>query len=102
MQKYNKLIRDRIPEIIRSSGRNPQVRTLQEAEYIAKLQEKLSEELTEYQQDHSIAELADLVEVVQALVEARGLTWQEFERIRQEKQAERGAFKQRLLLESIE
>lgn len=102
MPVYNKLVRDRIPEIIQASGRTCQVRTLDADTYLIRLREKLAEEMAEYQADHSVPELADLVEVVQALVEARGLTWEEFEEIRRQKREERGGFARRLLLESVE
>lgn len=102
MKVYNKLVRDRIPEIIAESGRTCRVRTLEPGEYQAHLQQKLTEEMAEYQADGSVQELADLVEVVQAIVQAQGLTWAEFEAIRRQKCAERGGFAQRLLLESVD
>ncbi|TDT46070.1 nucleoside triphosphate pyrophosphohydrolase [Fonticella tunisiensis] len=69
---YNKLIRDRISEIIEVSGKKCEVRRLNDDEYLEKLNEKLMEELKEYYESGSIEELADLVEVVHAIVKAKG------------------------------
>ena len=69
--------------------------------YIEYLDQKLNEELAEYQQDKSIEELADLLEVMYAVVTARGYSVAELERIRLEKSEKRGAFEKRLLLKSV-
>ena len=77
---YNKLVRDKIPQIIAASGKNCVTEVLQEDAYLQKLDEKLSEELAEYQESKSLEELADLQEVMAAVVKARGYTWEELER----------------------
>lgn len=64
MQIYNKLVRDKIPEIIEKSGKKCSFEILSGDEYIQKLDEKLNEELQEYYQDKNIEELADLMEVL--------------------------------------
>ncbi len=64
MIEYNKLIRDKIPEIITSFGKQCIVETMNETEYIEALDAKLNEELAEYQADKSLEELADLLEVM--------------------------------------
>ena len=69
--------------------------------YIEYLDQKLNEELAEYQQDKSIEELADLLEVMYAVVVARGYSVEELERIRLEKAEKRGAFEKKLLLKSV-
>ena len=69
--------------------------------YIEYLDQKLNEELAEYQQDKSIEELADLLEVMYAVVTARGYSVAELERIRLEKAEKRGAFEKKLLLKSV-
>ena len=69
--------------------------------YIEYLDQKLNEELAEYQQDKSIEELADLLEVMYAVVVARGHSVAELERIRLEKAEKRGAFEKKLLLKSV-
>lgn len=99
--KYNKLVRDKVPTIIEISGKKCKTRVLSDAEYIQMLDTKLSEELTEYQKSNSIEELADLLEVMGAVVKARGWTWEQLTQVRKDKCAERGAFNQRILLEEI-
>lgn len=95
---YNKLVRDRIPELIEGKGQTCVTRILKPEEYLEKIDAKLDEELAEYHQDQSIEELADLLEVIYAAAEARGCTKQQLEKVRAEKAAERGAFRKRLLL----
>jgi len=75
---------------------------LGEAEYVARLDEKLAEELAEYREGWVVEELADIVEVIEAIAAARGLTWTEFEALREAKGRERGGFPARLLLVSSE
>ena len=98
MIEYDKLIRDKIPEIIEQSGKKCIVEVMDNDTYIEYLDQKLNEELAEYQQDKSIEELADLLEVMYAVVTARGYSVAELERIRLEKSEKRGAFEKRLLL----
>ena len=98
---HNKLVRDRIPEIIRASGKSCVTRVLDDVEYIAALDLKLQEELNEYLADGDLEELADLLEVMMAAAKARGHDFSEVEAIRREKTAKRGGFDQRLFLESV-
>jgi len=106
MKAYNKLIRDKIPEIIEATGRKAVTRVLDEAEYRhlldVKLQEELKEYLTANQPSDQIAELADLVEVVYAILACHGVTLHQFEQIRLEKKVQRGGFDDRLLLVRVE
>jgi len=99
--KYDKLIRDRIPEIIEATGRKAIVETLDKDNFQKYLNIKLREEMEEYLEDGSVEELADLVEVVYALLDCKGISYEEFERIRVAKVDERGAFKKRLLLKEV-
>ena len=92
MTRYDKLVRDRIPEIIRAYGETPVTRTVSAAERVPALRSKLAEEVAEYFVDGDARELADVVEVVRALVAAHGLTWDAFEAIRTAKRADRGGF----------
>ena len=101
MIEYDKLIRDKIPEIIDQSGKKCIVEVMDNATYIEYLDQKLNEELAEYQQDKSIEELADLLEVIYAVVAARGYSVEELERIRLEKAEKRGAFDKRLHLKMV-
>ena len=102
MKIYNKLVRDRIPEIILSSSRKPITSVLDKDNYKKELDKKLQEELQEYLKDDNVEELADLVEVVYAILDFKNVTIQKFERIRNEKVTQRGAFKDRIFLERVE
>ena len=95
---YNKLVRDKIPEIIGSAGKSCSTSVLPAAEYTEMLDAKLNEELLEYQESKSMEELADLLEVIRAVAAARGSSIEEVERIRAEKAAKRGGFEKRILL----
>ena len=101
MIEYDKLIRDKIPEIIEQSGKKCIIEVMDNDTYIEYLDQKLNEELAEYQQNKSIEELADLLEVMYAVVTARGYSVAELERIRLEKAEKRGAFEKKLLLKSV-
>ena len=101
ISKYDKLVRDRIPEIIEGSGKRCIYSTLSEEEYLAKLDEKLNEELAEYQESKSMEELADLLEVIRAVATARGSSIEEVEAIRRDKVAKRGGFVKRILLGEV-
>ena len=99
--KYSKLVRDRIPEIIESSGKSCVCEVLSDEQYIEMLDAKLNEELAEYQESKSMEELADLLEVMWAVVRARGSSIEEVEAIRIEKAEERGGFEKKLLLKEV-
>ena len=101
MPVHNKLVRDRIPEIIEASGRKCITQVLPDDAYIQALDAKLNEELAEYQQSKSLGELADLLEVMGAVVKARGFTWDDLTRVRKEKRAQCGAFDQRIFLKEV-
>lgn len=98
---HNKLVRDRIPEIIEASGRTCVTEALPNDAYIQALDAKLNEELAEYQESKSLEELADLLEVMGAVVKARGYTWDDLTRVRKEKRADRGAFDKRIFLKEV-
>ena len=102
MKVYHKLVRDRIPEIIAASGKKCVTEVMSDADYIAALDTKLEEELHEYYEDHSIEELADLLEVLRACAVARGYTLEQLEAVRAEKAAKRGAFEKKLLLKEVD
>ena len=98
---YNKLVRDRIPEIIENSGKECKTRILSDEDYLKMVDAKLDEELAEYHKDQNIEELADLLEVIYAATEARGHSIDELEMVRKEKAEKRGAFKKKIFLESV-
>lgn len=98
---YNKLVRDHIPEIIESDGRECTTEILPDDRYLQMLDAKLDEELSEYQASKSLEELADLLEVMRAVVKARGWSWEQLEQVRQEKAARRGGFEKKILLKEV-
>jgi len=98
---YNKLVRDKIPQIIAHSGKSCATRILGQDTYVEKLEEKLGEELAEYRQSGELEELADLLEVMEALVAARGFQWKQLTDIQHQKREKRGGFDGRLLLVDV-
>ncbi len=103
MNDDGKLVRDRIPELIRQSGREPDVRHLVGDALVAALGEKLVEEAREAAEvvgsrGHLVEELADLREVMVALMAARGITDKEVAEAAVSKVQERGAFESGLWL----
>ena len=100
-QRYNKLVRDRIPEIIESDGKICTTEILSDYQYLQMLDAKLNEEMAEYQESKSLEELADLLEVMRVVVKARGWRWEQLEQVRQEKAARRGSFEKKILLKEI-
>lgn len=98
---YNKLVRDKIPEIIELDGKKCTARVLDDEEYLKALDAKLDEELAEYHKDQNVEELADLLEVLYAVAEARGFTKDELEAVRERKAEKRGQFKEKLFLETV-
>ena len=99
---YNKLVRDKIPDIIRAAGETPNIRILEREEYLAHLEEKLDEEVGEYHRDQNLEELADILEVVFALAQAMGCTKEKLMEVYRKKHDARGGFEQRIFLVSKE
>jgi predicted house-cleaning noncanonical NTP pyrophosphatase (MazG superfamily) len=100
--EYNKLIRDRIPEIIEASGKKAQVEQLSEVDYKKYLYQKLLEELQEFYEDESVEELADLLEVIYAVARVQGKSPEDLEAVRRKKLEERGGFERRLKRVEVE
>ncbi len=102
MPIYNKLVRDRIPEIIYNTGKKVKTRILSDEEYSRELRRKLKEELEEYlgAKDNQEAreELADLLECIKALAKLHGSSLEEIEKLRQEKAVKRGGFEEKIFL----
>ena len=99
---YNKLVRDKIPAIIRAQGKTPHTRVLDDADYTRYLECKLDEEVTEYHKDRNLEELADILEVVYALAENLGCSKEDLMKTYQKKHDDRGGFHDRILLISNE
>ena len=102
MIKYNKLVRDKIPEIIEADGRKCNVEVLSDDDFLKYLNCKLSEETNEYQESGNVEELADLEEVLRAILKAKGISYEDFEKIRIGKVEKRGAFDRKLLLKDTD
>ncbi|MGG1640099.1 nucleoside triphosphate pyrophosphohydrolase [Paenibacillus sp. NRS-1782] len=105
MKEYSKLVRDKIPVIIEASGKKAEMRVLDDAEYKKMLDVKLQEELYEYitaVEKDQVAELADSVEVVYAILDNKGISIEEFELVRLEKKKKRGGFGEKFLLVKVE
>ena len=102
VKNYHKLVRDRIPEMIEADGKTCVCETLSDENYISLLDQKLNEEIAEYQESKSLEELADLLEVVQAVVKARGWTLEELEKVRADKATKRGGFEKKILLKEVQ
>jgi predicted house-cleaning noncanonical NTP pyrophosphatase (MazG superfamily) len=101
MSVFNKLVRDRIPELIAAEGRPYEVRALRDAEFRSALEEKLIEEVAEFRAGGGTAELVDVLEVVHALARLEGVDPAELEQRRRAKAEARGGFDRRLFLVSM-
>ena len=99
---YNKLVRDKIPECIRSQGEIPRIRILSDEEYSMALEQKLDEETAEFHKDKNLEELADILEVVYTLAENMGHTKEALLSACDQKREKRGGFADRIYLISKE
>lgn len=102
MKVHNKLVRDKIPEIIEKDGKTCVTHILSGEKYIVALETKLNEEVAEYQADKNLEEMAGVLEVLQAICVARGYSLDELEMMRAKKADERGGFKDKVFLEYVE
>ncbi len=98
MKKYDKLIRDKIPEIISADDKEYEVEVMNEGKYKKYLDKKLKEEVDEYLESGEVEELADIMEVIYAIIEVKGVSVEEVEKIRKDKADKRGGFEKRLRL----
>lgn len=101
-KEHYKLVRDLIPEIIKSEGKKPYVRKLDEKEMIRSLENKLLEEVNEYLEDKTVEELADVIEVIYALCQIKGVSRAQLEKPRTIKEMERGSFNGKIFLEYVD
>ena len=100
--EFNKLVRDKIPDIIKSQGEHPNFKILSEEKYLFELDRKLCEEMEEYQESKDLEEIADMLEVIYAICQARGHSLDELHKLQKEKYENRGAFSKKIFLISKE
>lgn len=104
MQIYNKLVRDKIPEIIKGNGETPITRVLDDDEYKTELEKKLNEEYLEViraKGKEKIEELADMIEVIKALAKLENATLDDVIAVASDKASKRGAFNDKIFLEKV-
>lgn len=101
MKKYNKLVRDLIPEVIKASGKECEIEVAQVQERAELLEAKLMEEVNEYLEDKNLEELADIMEVLFGLAHNLGYTEEDLLNKREEKLKERGGFKEGIVLKKV-
>ena len=99
--KYNKLVMDKIPKIIKDRGENPTTHIANEEEYWKRLKEKLKEETDEFLKEDNKEELADILEVINAICEFKRIDKEELESLRKKKSEERGGFKNKIILDKV-
>lgn len=98
---YNKLVRDKIPEIIMADNKQCEIETVIDKEKFTMLQRKLQEEVNEFLEDSNVEELADIMEVLFGLADALGADEEELMNVRNEKKDKRGGFKKGIVLNSV-
>ena len=101
MRIYNKLVRDNIPEIIKNQGETPYVSVLDDKQYNAELRKKLKEEVREYLVSEEIEELADIIEVIEALAKHKGSSLEEVLEIKENKAKKNGKFEKKIFLQKV-
>ena len=100
---YNKLVRDKIPENINAvEGRSCNYKILNDKEYLQELDKKILEEAHEFIEEHSVEELADLMEVIFAVMKNRSISMEEVENARQIKNNKKGSFHNKIYLMDVE
>lgn len=100
--KYNKLVRDKVPEVIVQNGEKPITHIASEGEYWKKLKEKLLEETNEFLENEDKKELIDILEVIDEICEFKKIDKNELKILQQQKANERGKFKKRIILDEVE
>ena len=100
--KYNKLIRDRIPELIEQSNRKAITHVADDDEYWGKLKEKLEEEVDEFIETDKEKELADILEIIYTICDFKKIDKKDLEKLRKQRSEERGPFKLKLILDKVQ
>ncbi|OAA91081.1 nucleoside triphosphate pyrophosphohydrolase [Clostridium ljungdahlii] len=101
MKTYNKLVRDKIPQVIEAAGKKFDVRKADKEEHYKLLEVKLEEEVKEFLEDKNLEELADVMEVIFGLAENLGYSEEDLMKVRLQKKEKRGGFKEGIVLERV-
>ena len=100
---YNKLVRDKIPANIDSmEGRKANWRVMEDEEYIKELNKKLLEEAHEFIEENAVEELADIMEVIQSIMRAKNISYEELKKVQTLKREQKGGFYNRVYLIDVE
>ena len=103
MKVYNKLVRDKIPDIIKEKdNRDCVTEVLDDENYLKELNKKLQEELKEYLESGEVEELVDIEEVLRAILKTKKVSYENFEKVRKDKVEKRGAFDKKIFLISTD
>lgn len=102
MKVYNKLVRDKIPQVIEEDERRCETSIVPKEQLLPLLEDKLKEEVNEFMQDRNLEELADIMEVVFGLAENLGYSEEELLKKREEKKEARGGFKEGVFLKTVD
>ncbi|BEP27857.1 nucleoside triphosphate pyrophosphohydrolase [Helicovermis profundi] len=101
MKTYNKLVRDKIPQIIEESGKECSIKYADKDETLKYLISKFDEEIKEFKEEYSVEELADILEIIYGITNNMGIDFSELEMIRKKKYEERGGFNEGIILEKV-
>jgi len=100
--KFDKLVRDQIPDIIKRDGKTPITHVVEGKEYQEALIRKLQEEIEEFLEKPCVEEVADILEVLHAICDLRGVDLSNLEAVRKEKAIMRGGFKRGIFFDAVE
>lgn len=98
---HNKLVRDKILDIIAAAGKSHQSHIADDKEYQAAVYAKIIEEINEFKENPCIEEAADILEIVNSLFFYHGFRLEDIERARKDKEEKRGGFQKRIVLEKV-
>lgn len=97
--KYNKLVRDKIPEILKNKGIKPKIHIADDPEYFEALKNKLKEEVDEFFRESNEEEIVDILEVVDAIIDYKNFKKEDLKFIKVNKANDKGRFNSRIILE---
>ena len=101
MDNLPKLVRDKIPDIIRENGKECEIEIADGVDYLIALDKKLDEEVAEYHESHSLEELADILEVIYAATKTLGHSVNDLHDVYWKKHFKRGGLFEGIILKRI-